>query len=92
MVVFVRSSDAMDDGAFFGVAGNDRVFARFENLVCFLFNVEAKASFAMIFVGAMALIAVFGKDRADVAVVLNGAGGRREDRQECGGEKQDGAT
>lgn len=78
VIVFIGGDDALDDGAFVGVAGDDGVFSGFENFKSILFNVEAQASLAMIFVWPMALVTILGEDWADIAIVLDGGGARTE--------------
>ena len=70
-------NDAQGFGEFGGFEfEDDGVVAGFENFESFLFNVEAQAGFAVIFVRAVALVAILGKDWADVAIVKDGGGAR----------------
>jgi hypothetical protein len=71
----------MNQRAFFRIVGRDDEFAGFELLENVFLFIEAKVGFAVIFVRAVALVAVLGQDWANVAVVLNRAGARGHERE-----------
>ena len=69
-------------GAFRARSGDDGHLARFEFGVGPLLRIETQAGFALLLVGAVALVAGVGKDRPNVAAVVDplGTGGRRCDK------------
>src|ERR1041385_7828094 len=71
----------MNQRAFFRIVGRDDEFAGFELLENVFLFIEAKVGFAMIFVRAVALVAILGQDGADVAVVLDRAGVSGHERE-----------
>jgi hypothetical protein len=80
-LVGVGGEDALEEGAFFGVTGDDgdgAVVVGFGGG----FVVEAEAGFAFGFVGTVTEEAVFGEDGADLAAEVDGVGGESG----CGAE------
>ena len=80
-LVGVGGEDAREEGAFFGVTGDDgdgAVVVGFGGG----FVVEAETGFAFGFIGAVAEEAVFGEDGTDLATEVDGVGCERG----CGGE------
>ena len=72
-LVGVGGEDALEEGAFFGVTGDDgdgAVVVGFGGG----FFVEAEAGFAFGFIGAVAEEAVFGEDGTDLAAEVDGVG------------------
>ena len=70
-VVFVLGRDTRDQGTLVRFAGDDGVVAGFQFGESAVLLVEAQAGFAFVGIGAVAGVAVVGKDGADVAVEIN---------------------
>ena len=81
--IFVRRKNAFYQFTFLWLAGDDRAF--FENYVAVI---QAQLGFPLILVVAVASKAVFGEDRADIAIEPDGIGLSVERRGERSAKKR----